>query len=129
MEKLEQKQTKISIKILFFLVFASYLFFIFETFQTTYSEYISIKTEVQDIQNQKEVLIDKINKLQDDINALDNPSLLEDVLREHGYGKKGEVLYIYDNPEPVKPIDEIFSNNNEISFPEKFINFISGKDG
>ena len=88
MEKLEQKQTKISIKILFFLVFSSYLFFIFETFQTTYSEYISIKTEVQDIQNQKEVLIDKINKLQDDINALDNPSLLEEVLREHGCLKK-----------------------------------------
>ena len=53
MEKLEQKQTKISIKVLFFLVFASYLFFIFETFQATYSEYISINTEVQDIQNQK----------------------------------------------------------------------------
>jgi cell division protein FtsB len=129
MGNVKQKQTRISIKLLLFVIFISYLFFMFETFQVTYSEYTDVQKEILKIQKQKEDLEHKINQFQKDIDALKDEELIEGVLRKNGYGRAGEIIYIYDNPEPVKPIDEIFNTDKKVSFPEAIINFISGKDG
>jgi cell division protein FtsB len=129
MGNVKQKQTRISIKLLLFVIFISYLFFMFETFQVTYSEYTDVQKEILKIQKQKEDLEHKINQFQKDIDALKDEELIEGVLRKNGYGRAGEIIYIYDNPEPVKPIDEIFNTDKKVSFPEAIINFISGNDG
>lgn len=129
MGNVKQKQTRISIKLLLFVIFISYLFFMFETFQVTYSEYTDVQKEILMIQKQKEDLEHKINQFQKDIDALKDEELIEGVLRKNGYGRAGEIIYIYDNPEPVKPIDEIFNTDKKVSFPEAIINFISGNDG
>lgn len=129
MGNVKQKQTRISIKLLLFVIFISYLFFMFETFQVTYSEYTDVQKEILKIQKEKEDLEHKINQFQKDIDALKDEELIEGVLRKNGYGRAGEIIYIYDNPEPVKPIDEIFNTDKKVSFPEAIINFISGNDG
>jgi len=129
MGNVKQKQTRISIRLLLFVIFISYLFFMFETFQVTYSEYTDVQKEILKIQKQKEDLEHKINQFQKDIDALKDEELIEGVLRKNGYGRAGETIYIYDNPEPVKPIDEIFNTDKKVSFPEAIINFISGNDG
>ena len=129
MGNVKQKQTRISIKLLLFVIFISYLFFMFETFQVTYSEYTDVQKEVLKIQKQKEDLEHKINQFQQEIDALKDEELIEGVLRKNGYGRAGETIYVYDNPEPVKPIDEIFNSDKKVSFPEAIINFISGNDG
>ena len=129
MGNVKQKHTRISIKLLLFVIFISYLLFLFETFQVTYSEYTDVQKEVLKIQKQKEDLEYRINQFQKDIDALNDEELIEGILRKNGYGRAGETFYIYDNPEPVKPIDEIFKTDKKVSFPEAIINFISGKDG
>jgi hypothetical protein len=101
----------------------------FDTFQVTYSEYTDVQKEVLKIQKQKEDLEHKINQFQKEIDALEDEELIEGVLRKNGYGRAGETIYVYDNPEPVKPIDEIFNADKKVSFPEAIINFISGNDG
>lgn len=129
MGNVKQKQTRISIKLLLFVIFISYLFFMFETFQVTYSEYTDVQKEILKIQKQKEDLEHKINQFQKEIDALKDEELIEGVLRKNGYGRAGETIYVYDNPEPVKPIDEIFNADKKVSLPEAIINFISGNDG
>lgn len=98
--------------------FPSYLFRIYRCSKRNFED-----------SKEKEDLEHKINQFQKDIDALKDEELIEGVLRKNGYGRAGEIIYIYDNPEPVKPIDEIFNTDKKVSFPEAIINFISGNDG
>ena len=71
----------------------------------------------------------KILFLDRQISELDNPDKLELVLRERGYGKEGETLYIYDIPEPVTPIEEVMNNDRSKSVFEYVVEFIVGPEG
>jgi hypothetical protein len=51
------------------------------------------------------------------------------VLRKRGYGKEGEILYIYDVPEPVTPIDEVLNTERSKTVFEYVVEFIVGQDG
>ena len=50
-------------------------------------------------------------------------------MRERGYGKEGETLYIYDIPEPVTPIEEVMNNDRSKSVFEYVVEFIVGPEG
>ena len=76
--------------------------------------------------------IDKIRiirgELPLEIEDLEEPEMIEKILRREGYGKEGEIIYIVKVPEPVPPLSEIFSKENKKSLVEKFIDFITGRD-
>ena len=50
-------------------------------------------------------------------------------MRERGYGKEGEILYVYDIPEPVTPIEEVINNDRSKSVFEYVVEFIVGQEG
>ena len=50
-------------------------------------------------------------------------------MRERGYGKEGEILYAYDIPEPVTPIEEVMNNDRSKSIFEYLIEAIVGQEG
>ena len=60
---------------------------------------------------------------------MDDPEKLELVLRERGYGKEGEILYVYDIPEPVTPIEEVMNSDRSKSVFEYVVEFIVGQEG
>ena len=70
---------------------------------------------------QKEV--DQLNK---EIEDLEDPEMIEKVLRREGYGKEGEIIYVMKVPEPVAPLTEIFNQEQRKSMIEKFVDFITG---
>ena len=80
------------------------------------------KAKAVDIQNQ----IDEWNQ---QISDLDDPEKLKVVLRKRGYGEEGEILYIYDVPEPVTPIDEVLNTERSKTVFEYVVEYIVGQDG
>jgi len=69
--------------------------------------------------------VDQLNK---EIGDLEDPEMIEKVLRREGYGKEGEIIYIMKVPEPVAPLSEIFNQEQRKSMIEKFIDFITGRN-
>ena len=92
-----------------------------------YSNFIQIGIHIlEEVLNQNGY-IDYYKK--DQISDLDNPDKLEIVLRERGYGKEGEILFVYDIPEPVTPIEEVINNDRSKSVFEYVVEFIVGQEG
>ena len=107
----------------------SFLLFFFENVQTTYNSYIDLEKKVENNKLQKQIIETQIKEWNRQISELDNPDKLELVLRERGYGKEGETLYIYDIPEPVTPIEEVMNNDRSKSVFEYVVEFIVGQEG
>ena len=129
MAKIKNTSSNIFTRVLLIVLAGSFLFFFFETVQSTYSSHTTLqkeielnKTKVVDIQNQ----IDEWNQ---QISDLDDPEKLKVVLRKRGYGEEGEILYIYDVPEPVTPIDEVLNTERSKTVFEYFVEYIVGQDG
>ena len=85
----------------------SFLIFFFENVQTTYNSYTDLEKDIENNKLQKQIIETQIEEWNRQISDLDNPDKLELILRERGYGKEGEILYVYDIPEPVTPIEEV----------------------
>tara|TARA_B100000941_G_scaffold96713_1_gene67372 strand:+ start:3930 stop:4322 length:393 start_codon:yes stop_codon:yes gene_type:complete len=107
----------------------SFLIFFFEDVQTTYNSYTDLEKEVESNKLQKQTIETQIKEWNRQISDLDNPEKLELLLRERGYGKDGEILYIYDIPEPVTPIEEVMNNDRSKSVFEYVVEFIVGQEG
>ena len=129
MAKIKNTSSNIFTRVLLIVLAGSFLFFFFETVQSTYSSHTTLQKEVElnkakavDIQNQ----IDDWNQ---QISDLDDPEKLKVVLRKRGYGEEGEILYIYDVPEPVTPIDEVLNTERSKTVFEYVVEFIVGQDG
>ena len=129
MAKIKNTSSNIFTRVLLIVLAGSFLFFFFETVQSTYSSHTTLQKEIElnkakavDIQNQ----IDDWNQ---QISDLDDPEKLKVVLRKRGYGEEGEILYIYDVPEPVTPIDEVLSTERSKTVFEYVVEFIVGQDG
>jgi len=129
MAKIKNTSSNIFTRVLLIVLTGSFLFFFFETVKPTYSSYTTLqkeielnKTKVVDIQNQ----IDEWNQ---QISDLDDLEKLKVVLRKRGYGEEGEILYIYDVPEPVTPIDEVLNTERSKTAFEYVIDVIVGQDG
>tara|TARA_B100000886_G_scaffold326134_1_gene272349 strand:+ start:384 stop:776 length:393 start_codon:yes stop_codon:yes gene_type:complete len=107
----------------------SFLLFFFENVQTTYNSYTDLEKEIENNKIQKQIIETQIEEWSRQISDLDNPDKLEIVLRERGYGKEGEILYVYDIPEPVTPIEEVINNDRSKSVFEYVVEFIVGQEG
>ena len=107
----------------------SFLIFFFENVQTTYNSYTDLEKEIENNKLQKQTIETQIEEWNRQISDLDNPDKLELILRERGYGKEGEILYVYDIPEPVTPIEEVINNDRSKSIFEYVVEFIVGEEG
>ena len=107
----------------------SFLIFFFDNVQTTYNSYIDLEKAIENSKLEKQIIENQIEDLNRQISDLDNPEKLELVLRERGYGKEGEILYVYDIPEPVTPIEEVLNSERTKSVFEYVIEFIVGQEG
>ena len=107
----------------------SFLIFFFDNVQTTYNSYIDLEKEIHNNKLEKQIIENQIEEWNRQISDLDNPDKLEFILRERGYGKEGEILYVYDIPEPVTPIEEVINNDRSKSIFEYVVEFIVGEEG
>ena len=107
----------------------SFLIFFFENVQTTYNSYTELQKEIENSQFKRQNIENQIEEWNRQISDLDNPEKLELVLRERGYGKEGEILYVYDIPEPVTPIEEVLNSERTKSVFEYVVEFIVGQEG
>ncbi len=115
-----------------FLVIAfviSFLVFFFDNVQTTYNSYTDLQKDIENNKLEKQNIINQIEEWNRQMLDLEDPDKLELVLRERGYGKDGEILYVYDIPEPVTPIEEVLTNDRSKSVFEYVVEFIVGQEG
>ena len=115
-----------------FLVIAfvvSFLIFFFDNVQTTYNSYKDLEKAIENSKLEKQIIENQIEEWNRQISDLDDPDKLELVLRERGYGQEGEILYVYDIPEPVTPIEEVMNNDRSKSVFEYVVEFIVGQEG
>lgn len=114
-----------------FLVIAFVISFlvIFDNVQTTYNSYTDLQKDIENNELEKQNIKNQIEEWNRQILDLEDPNKLELVLRERGYGKDGEILYVYDIPEPVTPIEEVLTNDRSKSVFEYVVEFIVGQEG
>ena len=97
--------------------------------QETYNSYIDLEKAIENSKLEKQIIENQIEEWNRQISDLDDPDKLELVLRERGYGKEGEILYVYDIPEPVTPIEEVMNSDRSKSVFEYVVEFIVGQEG
>ena len=129
MESLKRIGNNVLTRVLVIGLVVSFLLFFFENVQTTYNSYIDLEKEIENNKLQKQTIETQIEEWNRQISDLDNPDKLEFILRERGYGKEGEILYVYDIPEPVTPIEEVINNDRSKSVFEYVVEFIVGQEG
>lgn len=129
MAKIKNTSSNILTRVLLIVLTGSFLFFFFETVQSTYSSYTNLQKEIELNIAEKSEIQNQIADWNQQISDLDDPEKLEVVLRKRGYGKEGEILYIYDVPEPVTPIDEVLNTERSKTVFEYVVEFIVGQDG
>ena len=129
MAKIKNTSSNILTRGLLIVLTGSFLFFFFETVQSTYSSYTNLQKEIELNIAEKSEIQNQIADWNQQISDLDDPEKLEVVLRKRGYGKEGEILYIYDVPEPVTPIDEVLNTERSKTVFEYVVEFIVGQDG
>ena len=69
-----------------------------------------------------------IDKMNQQINDLEDPEKLDALLRDRGYGKPGETIDIFEVPEPVTPLEETLLVDRGESLIEYFVKQILGTD-
>lgn len=129
MESLKRIGNNVLTRVLVIGLVVSFLLFFFENVQTTYNSYTDLEKEIENNKLQKQTIETQIEEWNRQISDLDNPDKLELILRERGYGKEGEILYVYDIPEPVTPIEEVINNDRSKSIFEYVVEFIVGEEG
>ena len=129
MEFLKRIGNNVLTRVLVIGLVVSFLLFLFENVQTTFKSYTDLEKEIENNKLQKQTIETQIEEWNRQISDLDNPDKLEFILRERGYGKEGEILYVYDIPEPVTPIEEVINNNRSKSIFEYVVEFIVGEEG
>ena len=129
MAKIKNTSSNILTRVLLIVLTGSFLFFFFETIQSTYSSYTNLQKEIEHNKAEKSEIQNQIADWNQQISDLDDPEKLEVVLRKRGYGQEGEILYIYDVPEPVTPIDEVLNTERSKTVFEYVVEFIVGQDG
>ena len=129
MESLKRIGNNVLTRVLVIGLVVSFLLFFFENVQTTYNSYTDLEKEIENNKLQMQIIETQIEEWNRQISDLDNPDKLEIILRERGYGKEGEILYVYDIPEPVTPIEEVINNDRSKSIFEYVVEFIVGEEG
>ena len=129
MANLKTLGSSIFSRLLTFTLIASFLFFLFDTYQESYDKYKALKNSLEDRQEEVVLIQNQIDEWNSQIADLDDPEKAELILRKRGYGEPGEVLYRFEVPEPVTPIEETIKSERNKSFLEDVIDFVVGREG
>ncbi len=116
-------------RLLTFTLIASFLFFLFDTYQESYDKYKALQNSLEDRQEEVVLIQNQIDEWNNQIADLDDPEKAELILRKRGYGEPGEVLYRFEVPEPVTPIEETIKSVRSKSLLEEVIDFVVGRAG
>jgi len=115
-------------RLLTFTLIASFLFFLFGTYQESYDKYKALQNSLEDRQEEVILIQNQIDEWNSQIADLDDPEKAESILRKRGYGEPGEVLYRFEVPEPVTPIEETIKSERNKSLLEDIIDFVVGRE-
>ena len=116
-------------RLLMFMLISSILFFLFDTYQESYDKLKVLQNSLDDRQEEIVMLQKQIDDWNQQISDLDDPEKAELILRKRGYGEPGEVLYRFEVPEPVTPIEETLKSDRGKSLIEYVIDYVVGKEG
>ncbi len=129
METLKRTGNNLLTRFLVIAFVISFLVFFFDNVQTTYNSYTDLQKDIENNKLEKQNIENQIEEWNRQMSDLEDPDKLELVLRERGYGKDGEILYVYDIPEPVTPIEEVLTDDRSKSVFEYVVEFIVGQEG
>jgi len=115
-------------RLLTFTLVASFLFFLFDTYQESYDKYKALQNSLEDRQEEVVLIQNQIDEWNSQMAELDDPEKAELILRKRGYGEPGEVLYRFEVPEPVTPIEETIKSERNKSLLEDIIDFVVGRE-
>ena len=115
-------------RLLIFTLISFSLFFLFDTYQESYEKLKVLQSSLEDRQEEVVFLQNQIDDWNQEISDLDDPKKAELILRKRGYGKPGEVLYRFEVPEPVTPIQETLKSDRGKSLIEYVIDYVVGKE-
>ncbi len=127
MEKIKFFGRKLIVKTVGVLIVFMSLYYSFSNLDV-YSEYKDHMSRLNDKLEYRAELISEIDKMNQQIDDLEDPEKLDALLRERGYGKPGETVDIFEVPEPVTPLEETLLINRGKSFIEEVVEFIVGTD-
>tara|TARA_B100000609_G_scaffold121798_1_gene96949 strand:+ start:169 stop:561 length:393 start_codon:yes stop_codon:yes gene_type:complete len=116
-------------RLLIFTLISSFLFFLFDTYQESYEKLKVLQNSLEDKQEEIVLLQNQIDDWNQQISYLDDPEKAELILRKRGYGEPGEILYRFEVPEPVTPIEETLKSDRDKSLLESVIDYVVGRDG
>ena len=116
-------------RLLIFVLVSSFTFFLFDTYQESYEKKKVLQSSLEDRQEEIILLQNQIDDWNQQISDLDDPEKAELILRNRGYGEPGEVLYRFEVPEPVTPIEETLKSDRGKSLIEYVIDYMVGKEG
>ena len=115
-------------RLLTFALIASSLFFLFDTYLESYDQYKVLQSSIEDRQEEVVLIQKQIDEWNNQISDLDDPEKAELILRKRGYGEPGEVLYRFEVPEPVTPIEETLKSERNKSLLEFVVDFVVGRE-
>ena len=113
-------------KIMFLITSFIFVFFIFDTWELSFKDYQSLRSQLESRQEHANDLRNEINFIQQKIDDLEDPDKLDIVLRQHGYGMPGESIYRFKVPEPVTPLEETLQSERSKGLLEYVVEFIVG---
>ena len=116
-------------RLLIFVLVSSFTFFLFDTYQESYEKQKVLQSSLEDRQEEIILLKNQIDDWNQQISDLDDPEKAEIILRNRGYGEPGEVLYRFEVPEPVTPIEETLKSDRGKSLIEYVIDYVVGREG
>ena len=116
-------------RLLIFVLVSSFTFFLFDTYQESYEKKKVLQSSLEDRQEEIILLQNQIDDWNQQISDLDDPEKAELILRKRGYGEQGEVLYRFEVPEPVTPIEETLKSDTGKSLIEYVIDYVVGREG
>ena len=116
-------------RLLIFVLVSSFTFFLFVTYQESYEKQKVLQSSLEDRQEEIILLQNQIDDWNQQISDLDDPEKAELILRNRGYGEPGEVLYRFEVPEPVTPIEETLKSDTGKSLIEYVIDYVVGREG
>ena len=129
MEKVKNLGNVIFSRTLVLVLVISFIFFLFETYQDSLSNYQYLKKTISERESEIVSLRSEIDDWNNQIDNLDNPEFVEVILRRRGYGKEGESIYKYEIPEPVTPLEETLQKNTNKSVLEFVVDYFFGTEG
>ena len=129
MANLKSIGNNIFLRLLIFTLISFSLFFLFDTYEESYEKLKVLQNSLEDRQEEVILLQNQIDDWNQEISDLDDPNKAELILRKRGYGEPGEVLYRFEVPEPVTPIEETLKSDRGKSLIEYVIDYMVGKEG